>query len=197
MFVSIQRGYGKRSEALTEAQITSAIKAEVIGQFFAIASFPSGKASIAYLLQRIFPGKKLQWFLWSFVAANAICFYVDSVLILVQCQPVAFQWDHTIPGGKCWDSRVVVDWGFLTGSTSRLTFIRLYKFQADMISSYWCPYRLLLCRPALVLSQEASDGPQGENHHWRCPQYGFLRHRLFFSQDLLYLDFRVTPRFYL
>ncbi|KAF3072855.1 hypothetical protein CFAM422_004881 [Trichoderma lentiforme] len=121
MFVSIQRGYGRRSEALTETQITSAIKAEVIGQFFAIASFPSGKASIAYLLQRIFPGKKLQWFLWSFVAANAICFYVDSVLILVQCQPVAFQWDHTIPGGKCWDSRVVVDWGFLTGTIGALT----------------------------------------------------------------------------
>ncbi|PNP47038.1 hypothetical protein THARTR1_10543 [Trichoderma harzianum] len=121
MFVSIQRGYGKRSATLTEAQMKSAIKAEVIGQFFAIASFPSGKASIAYLLQRIFPGKKLQWFLWSFVAANAVCFYVDAVLILVQCQPVAFQWDHTIPGGKCWDSKVVVDWGFLTGAIGALT----------------------------------------------------------------------------
>ncbi|KAL7934619.1 hypothetical protein V8C35DRAFT_33292 [Trichoderma chlorosporum] len=121
MFVSINRGYGRHVATLTDAQITSATKAEVVGQFFAIVSFPSGKASIAYLLQRIFPDRKLHWFLWIFVAANAICFYVDSILILVQCQPVAFQWDHTIPGGKCWVSNVVVDWGFLTGTIGALT----------------------------------------------------------------------------
>lgn len=128
MFVSIGRGYGKRSDDLTPEQITSATKAEVISQFFAIAAFPSGKASIAYLLQRIFPGKKLQWFLWSFVAANAVCFYVDAILILVQCQPVAFQWDQTIEGGSCWDPKVVIDWGFLTGGSSGLIFTASGKF---------------------------------------------------------------------
>lgn len=140
MFVSIGRGYGKRSSDLTPEQITSATEAEVIGQVFAIAAFPSGKASIAYLLQRIFPGKKLQWFLWSFVTANAVCFYVDAILILVQCQPVAFQWDHTIEGGTCWDSKIVIDWGFLTGGSSGLIFTSSRKFWTDITPSCWRRY---------------------------------------------------------
>ncbi|CAI6335374.1 unnamed protein product [Periconia digitata] len=121
MFISVHRGYGRHVTALLPERYVEAIHAEVIGQVFAIASFPSGKASIAVLLLRLFPGKKLRWFLWTFVAANAVFFYIDAIFILVQCQPVAFQWDHSIPGGKCWNPQVVIVWGFLTGVTGALT----------------------------------------------------------------------------
>lgn len=121
MFVSVSHGYGKHATDLTVEQTTSTVQAEVIGQVMAIASFPTGKASIAYLILRIFPGRKLRWFLWMLVAGNAIFFYIDAILIVVQCQPVAFQWDHSIQGGSCWDSAVVIDWGFLTGGSSEST----------------------------------------------------------------------------
>ncbi|CRG88300.1 hypothetical protein PISL3812_05329 [Talaromyces islandicus] len=120
VFVSISYGYGKHIHDLSPEQIRLAVRAEVVGQFLAICSFPSGKASIAYLLQRIFPGIKLRWFLWSFVAANAIFFYLDAILILAQCQPVAFQWDSSIKG-SCWSPNVVIDWGFLTGVVGAIT----------------------------------------------------------------------------
>jgi hypothetical protein len=125
MFVSISNGYGKHIGDLSPEQITLAVRAEVVGQFLAIASFPSGKASIAYLLQRIFPGRKLKWFLWSFVAANAIFFYLDAIFILIQCQPVEFQWDHTIKG-SCWSPHVIINWGFLTGGSSEV-FLTMFK----------------------------------------------------------------------
>jgi hypothetical protein len=118
MFVAVSRGYGRHIYDLTPKEYSSAVHAEVIGQVFAIASFPTGKASVAYLLLRMFPGKKLKWFLWVLVALNAIFFYIDAIFIVVQCQPVAFQWDHTIPGGTCWDPEIIVDWGFLTGGKS-------------------------------------------------------------------------------
>lgn len=118
MFISVHRGYGRHVTALLPEKYVEAVHAEVIGQVFAIASFPSGKASIAVLLLRLFPGTKLRWFLWTFVAANAVLFYTDAIFILVQCQPVAFQWDHSIPGGKCWNPQVVIVWGFLTGGES-------------------------------------------------------------------------------
>ncbi|KAK2760702.1 hypothetical protein FQN54_001937 [Arachnomyces sp. PD_36] len=121
VFVSVERGYGRHYVTLTDQQAVGAVKAEVIAQFLAISSFPTGKASIALFLQRIFPGRKLKWVLWVFVGANAICFYIDAILILVQCQPVAFQWDHSIPGGSCWTSSIVVSWGFLTGVTGAVT----------------------------------------------------------------------------
>jgi hypothetical protein len=128
MFVSLSRGYGKHVYDMTIQQYSSTVQAEVIGQVFAIASFPSGKASIAYLLLRLFPGTKLKWFLWSFVAGNALFFYVDAILVLVQCQPIAFQWDHSIQGGSCWDPKVVIDWGFLTGGSSRISFTIFTRF---------------------------------------------------------------------
>ena len=128
MFVSLSHGYGKHIYDLTVQQYSSAVHAEVIGQVFAIASFPSGKASIAYLLLRLFPGKKLSWFLWSLVAGNAIFFYIDAILVVVQCQPVAFQWDNSIPGGSCWNPKVVINWGFLTGSSSEISFTMFRRF---------------------------------------------------------------------
>ena len=128
MFVSLSRGYGKHVYDLTAQQYSSTVEAEVIGQVFAIASFPSGKASVAYLLLRIFPGKKLRWFLWTLVAGNALFFYVDAILVIVQCQPVAFQWDQSIQGGSCWDPKVVIDWGFLTGGSSGTSFTMFTKF---------------------------------------------------------------------
>ena len=131
MFVSLSRGYGKHIYDLTTDQYTSSVQAEVIGQVLAIASFPTGKASVAYLLLRLFPGKKLRWFLLPFVVGNAIFFYIDAILVLVQCQPVAFQWDHSIPGGSCWDPKVVIDWGFLTGGSSATPLTNPASLQAD------------------------------------------------------------------
>jgi hypothetical protein len=107
------------------------VKAEVVSQVFAISSFPSGKASVAVLLLRLFPGKKLRWFLWFFVIFNAVFFYIDALLVLIQCQPVAYQWDRSIEGGTCWSPRVVIDWGFLTGGLSN-AFAFFEKLQADI-----------------------------------------------------------------
>ena len=121
MFVALSRGYGKHAHDMTPQQLSSAVQAEVIGQAFAIASFPSGKASVAYLLLRMFPGKKLKWFLWSLVAGNVLFFYLDAIFVIVQCQPVAFQWDQSIMGGSCWDPKVVIDWGFLTGGSCTIS----------------------------------------------------------------------------
>jgi hypothetical protein len=132
VFVSVNRGYGKHVDELTPEQYSSAVKAEVISQVLAISSFPSGKASIAVLLLRLFPGKKLRWFLWFFVVGNAIFFYIDALLVLIQCQPIAFQWTRSIQGGTCWSPRVVIDWGFLTGGKSEISFRAIRRLQIDL-----------------------------------------------------------------
>jgi hypothetical protein len=135
MFISVYRGYGRHVTALLPEKYVEAIHAEVIGQVFAISSFPSGKAAIAALLLRLFPGTKLRWFLWTVVAANALFFYIDAILILIQCHPVAFQWDHSIPEGVCWEPEVVIVWGYLTGGASSIRPVRL-----QILTGYsdWC-----------------------------------------------------------
>lgn len=101
--------------ALTPDEALKAAPINVAGQFLAISSFPTGKASVAVLLMRLFPGKTLRWVLWAFVVANAVFFYTDAIFIVAQCTPVAYQWNRTIPGGTCWDPQVVIIWGYITG----------------------------------------------------------------------------------
>jgi hypothetical protein len=124
MFVSVSHGYGKRLTALTGAQYEQVVKAEVIGQTCAVAAFPTGKASVAICLMRIFPGRGLRWSLWAIFAANAIVFYLASILILVQCNPVYKQWDFTAPG-ECWDPSIPANYGIFTGGTLTKTRCKL------------------------------------------------------------------------
>ena len=144
MFVSLSHGYGKRSTTLTDGQHKQVVKAEVIGQAFAIAAFPTGKASVAICLMRIFPGRALRWSLGAIVAANTIVFYLDAILILVQCNPVHKQWDHNAPG-VCWDPSIITDYGIFTGGMLTVTrwYIRTDSRQlSDALAiSSWLPFR--------------------------------------------------------
>ena len=185
MFVSVSRGYGRHTADLTLEQATSAIEAEVIGEVLACASYPTGKASVAYLILRIFPGKKLRWFLGTLVAGNALFFCISVILIPAQCQPVAFQWDRSIPGGSCWDPAVVTDWGFLTGGSSRARMDDDCESKADMFDSVWCTDGLCTCYTALVLYPQAPDGPQGEDQHRHRAEHGHLCRHLLHPQELL------------
>lgn len=117
MFVSVSHGYGKHSTTLSEYQYGQVVKAEVIGQAFAIATFPTGKASVPVCLMRIFPSRKLRWLLCVIVALNTIAFFSDAILILVQCNPVSKQWNPTAPG-RCWHPSVTADYGIYTGGRS-------------------------------------------------------------------------------
>lgn len=116
MFVSVSHGYGKHEHDLSTHEYIEVVHAEVIGQACAIASFPTGKASVAVCLMRIFPGKKLRWLLWGIIAANTIVFYLDAILILVQCNPVSKQWNFSEPG-SCWDPSILANYGIFTGGT--------------------------------------------------------------------------------
>ena len=144
MFVSVSHGYGKHLTALTGAQYEQVVKAEVIGQACAIAAFPTGKASVAICLMRIFPGRALRWSLLAIVAANTIVFYLDAILILVQCNPVNKQWDFSAPG-VCWDPSILADYGIFTGGTLTATRWKIRTDPGQLLvalpTSSWLPFR--------------------------------------------------------
>ena len=115
-FAAVHYGFGRHYTELSPDNVLAALRASVVGEVFAVWTYPTGKAAIAYLLIRIFPGTTLKWVLWTFVAANAIFFYLNGVFFLVQCSPLAYLWNKSIQGGVCWDPKVLVDWGYVTGS---------------------------------------------------------------------------------
>ncbi|KAL4880292.1 hypothetical protein BJY04DRAFT_219288 [Aspergillus karnatakaensis] len=70
-------------------------------QFLWVLSLSCTKISILFLYLRIFPVRWLIWSSWATMAlivAWAIATILAGCLI---CTPFAFNWDKTIPGGKC------------------------------------------------------------------------------------------------
>ena len=116
MWVSVSHGYGRRATSLSLEQLRQTIRAEIVAQACAIAYFPTGKAAVAVLTAKIFPGRKLRWILVVIVLMNTFVFYIDAILIVVQCDPVWKQWTFDYTGGHCWDPSIVTNYGIFTGA---------------------------------------------------------------------------------
>ncbi|CEL04883.1 hypothetical protein ASPCAL06007 [Aspergillus calidoustus] len=81
--------------------ITKLLQLIIPLQFLWVLSLSCTKISILFLYLRIFPVRWLVWSSWvtiSVIVAWAIATILAGCLI---CRPFAFNWDQTIPGGKC------------------------------------------------------------------------------------------------
>lgn len=59
------------------------------------------KISIVHLYIRIFPGRLFSKFCYGVIILTS-CYFLSVLLeAFVLCKPVSYNWDKTIPGGKC------------------------------------------------------------------------------------------------
>ncbi|KAL2863366.1 putative integral membrane protein [Aspergillus lucknowensis] len=130
-------GYGHVADiAMTYGPepITKLLQLIIPLQFLWVLSLSCTKISILFLYLRIFPVRWLAWSSWvtiSVIVAWAIATILAGCLI---CRPFAFNWDQTIPGGKCGDQ---VTSFTITGVVNLLTDVTvlvlpmpsLYKLQ--------------------------------------------------------------------
>ncbi|KAJ4991168.1 hypothetical protein SVAN01_03296 [Stagonosporopsis vannaccii] len=101
--VGISHGVGKKTEDIIRLGLdnSKAIYWEAIGQGICIMGIAVSKAAIALFLLRIVLRKWHIALLWSVTISTAIFSTITTALLFLQCKPVAFLWDHTIPGGYC------------------------------------------------------------------------------------------------
>ncbi|PGH31333.1 hypothetical protein GX50_05872 [[Emmonsia] crescens] len=99
-------GYGHTIQVVQEyglEPITKLLKLLIPLQFLWVLSLSFCKVSILLLYSRVFPVAPVIWVgrgAMIFIAAWAIATIVAGCAI---CRPFAFNWDQTIPGGKCGD----------------------------------------------------------------------------------------------
>lgn len=97
-------GYGHVVDIMLEhgaGPITKLSQLIVPLQFLWVLSLSCTKMSILCLYLRIFP---FRWILWSSYATMSIIIAWTVATILAGClicRPFAFNWDKTIPGGRC------------------------------------------------------------------------------------------------
>ena len=61
------------------------------------------KASILLFYRRISPNKVFHIIIWVTMAFTIALFIAVLLADLFQCTPVAYFWDHSIPGGHCFN----------------------------------------------------------------------------------------------
>ncbi|KAH6639248.1 hypothetical protein C7974DRAFT_127860 [Boeremia exigua] len=101
--VGISYGVGKKTDDIVRLGLdnSKAIFWEAIGQGICIMGIAVSKAAVALFLLRIVLRRWHIALLWSVIVSTAIFSTITTTLLFVQCKPVAYLWDPTIPGGHC------------------------------------------------------------------------------------------------
>jgi hypothetical protein len=99
-------GYGHVTDILVEyglEPITKLSQLIIPLQFLWVLSLSCTKISILYLYILIFP---IRWVVWgSYMTMSIIVAWTVATILAgcLVCQPFAFNWDKSIPGGSCGD----------------------------------------------------------------------------------------------
>ncbi|KAJ4368604.1 hypothetical protein N0V86_009511 [Didymella sp. IMI 355093] len=101
--IGVSFGVGKTTEDIVRLGLdnSKAIYWEAIGQGICIMGIAVSKAAIALFLLRIVVRKWHIALLWSVMISTLIFSTITTALLFLQCKPVSFLWDPTIPGGHC------------------------------------------------------------------------------------------------
>ncbi|KAK5997732.1 hypothetical protein PT974_00089 [Cladobotryum mycophilum] len=121
IFITIGSSYGlgRRQATLTNHEFVNAVKWNVYTSGILIHTFSLPKFAIIALLKRILDyGTKTAILFWTLAGICQITLVAASVWWFRQCTPVAYQWDRTIPGGKCHSVQIMSNLGYSTSALS-------------------------------------------------------------------------------
>ncbi|KIL85316.1 hypothetical protein FAVG1_11271 [Fusarium avenaceum] len=95
-------GIGRKFDDIADPDAYfKAVELEVYSQVAGIMVIGLGKCAVGIFLLRIVRNKFQKGFIWAFLAGTVFITLFASVVVVVQCDPVASTWDKRIPG-KCW-----------------------------------------------------------------------------------------------
>ncbi|CAG8959621.1 hypothetical protein HYFRA_00001524 [Hymenoscyphus fraxineus] len=94
-------GLGHHIEAVTPQEVVSFTKSKMALIYLYITAVTLPKLAILCLYLRLFKAKGYRYAAYGIAGFLVITLALAWVLASVMCTPFAFNWDETIPGGKC------------------------------------------------------------------------------------------------
>ncbi|KAH6608213.1 integral membrane [Trichoderma cornu-damae] len=155
--IGISYGLGRREKTLDAHNLEQAVKWNAIINSVFIWSFSLPKFAIIAILKRILDyGTGTAVLFWGLALTCQGCFLATSVWWFAQCSPVAYQWDKSIPGGKCANGAILTNLAFVTSAYSAFLdlFFALYPVPFVMKLNMPLRNRVAVCF-ALGLSATA------------------------------------------
>lgn len=108
---------GKREVDLKPGNEVPMYKYFFIGEVFTLVAIPVSKTSFAITLLRITTKAWQKWFIWFVIITVNIIYWLCALLLLVQCKPIAKNWDKELPG-TCWEAGVQDHYAVFAGGKS-------------------------------------------------------------------------------
>lgn len=99
-------GAGRHTEAILQTTPNTLI---VRGKLLYVLTWLSGysntfsRISVVTLFLRIFTLRHIQVASWAILIYLVLFVIAQSIVTLLQCRPIAYFWDISIPGGSCFD----------------------------------------------------------------------------------------------
>ncbi|KAK3365414.1 hypothetical protein B0H63DRAFT_112484 [Podospora didyma] len=129
---------------LTPEQTLLAVKYSWISQPWAIFTFATGKASVAFLTLRII-GRNTVWrkyMLWFIIATITIVNGLGCIITFVQCDPPRALWTPELAlTASCWDPSVQLHYNYFLSAYNILVDIVLAVLPATFIANLSLPLK--------------------------------------------------------
>jgi hypothetical protein len=111
---AVKAGDGQHAATLPLAKYERAAMLNTAAYAPGILSFVLPKLGVVALLCRIFnPSRRWKLFLWTFVGGSGLIICGCIIILYAQCNPMKAMWTPGV--GKCWSSRIVVDYSIFAG----------------------------------------------------------------------------------
>ena len=107
-----------RTEPYHAVATEGLVQASFAVQIFFAVSISAAKISILFLYRRVFPVRAIN-ILSAITGALLVAWSLSLIfLIIFNCQPIAYFWDKSIPGGQCINTNLM---GYCLGAINTLT----------------------------------------------------------------------------
>ncbi|KAK9788262.1 putative Integral membrane protein [Seiridium cardinale] len=118
-------GMGKHTAELGIQRTSEVVKIFLIASPFGVMAYSFPNISVAILLQRLLaPNKLRKYLLYLLVCSQVVIAAVSCILLLVQCRPTDYLWNHTIQA-TCFPAKTVSKYSYLVGSFTTFTDVIL------------------------------------------------------------------------
>lgn len=118
----VQYGAGRHYQYIEPPEnIVKGLHLNFITQPLCLIGLCLTKVSVGLFLLRITPSKRYQYFIWGCIVFTVLSSTGNLLTVMLQCRPLAFTWDASIPGGKCIPASHLKFAAFFNSSVAVLT----------------------------------------------------------------------------
>ncbi|TLS31286.1 hypothetical protein PpBr36_02330 [Pyricularia pennisetigena] len=118
VFAQVFNGAGRHIEYIPPAVVVRGLQYNFASQPLCLIALGFARISVSLFLIRLANSKKYKYILWFLIGLTVVLTLVGVSQTLLQCRPMAYVWDKSIPGGTCVSTEYLVYSSYVSSALS-------------------------------------------------------------------------------